>query len=162
MNVFSRALPILAFAGALFLAVTAASHSPSEHKDGTRKEGTHTEKPQMKDPHAGHEEAMKAQHERMANFKHAADMMADGIIHSHAKMVLEGAEQLDRSLTGHENDMPHKNRDRSGEFHRLYGELGKRTEHLKAAAKAGDLPKSAVAYGKILEVCSTCHRKFRD
>src|SRR3972149_6239454 len=74
----------------------------------------------------------------------------------------EGGEKLDRSLDGHEKDMPHKNRARVKEFHRLYVELGKRTGNLKAAIKADDLPRSAVAYGRILEICAACHRKFRD
>ncbi|MDH3237495.1 MAG: hypothetical protein OEM42_09615 [Deltaproteobacteria bacterium] len=48
------------------------------------------------------------------------------------------------------------------EFQWLYAELGKRTEDLKAAVKESDLPKSAVAYGRGLEICATCHKKFRD
>ncbi|NNG47104.1 MAG: cytochrome c, partial [Deltaproteobacteria bacterium] len=48
------------------------------------------------------------------------------------------------------------------EFQQLYGELGKRAENLKAAVETDDLPRSAVAYGRILEVCATCHVKFRD
>ena len=105
---------------------------------------------------------MKAQHERMANFKEAAEMLADAIIHNAPKLAHDGAEKLDRSLDGHEKDMPHKNRARVKEFHRLYVELGKRTGNLKAAIKADDLPRSAVAYGRILEICAACHRKFRD
>jgi cytochrome c556 len=58
--------------------------------------------------------------------------------------------------------MPHKNRDQVKEFHLLYGELGERTEKRKGAIEADDLPESAVAYERVLEVCATCHRKFRD
>ena len=112
--------------------------------------------------HSMSEEAMKAQHERMANFKEAADMLSNAIIHGSGKMAHEGAEKLEQSLKGHEGDMPHKNRSRAKEFSGLYVELGKRTEKLKAAIQADGLPKAAVAYGRILEVCASCHGKFRD
>jgi len=147
MTIFHRTLSIFAFAGILFFAAPAVCHGPAEHKEG---------------PHAGSEEAMKAQHDRMANFKEAAGMLSDAIIHNAPKLAQEGAEKLDRSLEGHERDFPHKNRSHVKEFHRLYVELGKRTEKLKSAIKADDLPRSAVAYGRILEICAACHRKFRD
>lgn len=147
MIIFHRTFPIFVLAGILFLAVPATSHGPAEHKEKT---------------HADHEVAMKTQHERMASFKEAAKMLADAIIHNAPKLARDGAEKLDRSLEGHEGDVPHKNRSRVKEFHRLYVELGKRTEKLKAAIRADDLPRSAVAYGRILEICATCHRKFRD
>jgi len=147
MTIFNRAVPMFAFTGILFFAAPAVCHGPAEHKEG---------------PHAGSEEAMKPQHERMANFKEAAGMLSDAIIHNAPKLAQEGAEKLDRSLEGHERDFPHKNRSHVKEFHRLYVELGKRTGNLKAAIKADDLPKSAVAYGRILEICAACHRKFRD
>src|SRR3989337_934253 len=85
--------------------------------------------------HSMSEEAMKAQHERMANFKEAADMLFNAIIHGSRKM-------------GHEQDMPHKSRSRAKEFHGLYVELGKRTENLKKAVREDNLPKAAVAYGR--------------
>jgi predicted DNA repair protein MutK len=107
-------------------------------------------------------DVMKAQHERMANFKEAADMMSNAIIHNAPQLAFDGAEKLEHSLTGHEGDMPHKNRSHVKEFHRLFVELGKRTEKLKAAIKEDDMPKSAVAFGQILEICATCHMKFRD
>lgn len=147
MILYSRAFPIFAFTVSLVLAVPAASHGPSEHKEGT---------------HTGTEETMKAQHERMANFKEAADMLSNAIIHGSGKMAHEGAEKLAQSLQGHERDIPHKNRSREKEFHGLFVELGKRTEKLKAEIRADDLPKSAVAYGRILETCAVCHGKFRD
>jgi cytochrome c556 len=148
MTIFQRAVPIFAFAGFLIFAAPAACHGSDEHKEAPH--------------HMGHKDAMKAQHERMGNFKEAADMISNGIIHDAPHLAQEGAEKLDRSLEGHEGDMPHKNRAHVKEFHRLFVELGKRTEKLKAAIKADDLPKSAVAYGRILEVCATCHKKFRD
>jgi hypothetical protein len=147
MTIFHRAIPIFVLAGILFLAVPATSHGPAEHME-------------KGDPESP--ETMKAQHDRMANFKEAAGMLSDAIIHNAPKLAQEGAEKLDRSLEGHERDFPHKNRSQVKEFHRLYVELGKRTEKLKSAIQADDLPRSAVAYGRILEICAACHRKFRD
>lgn len=112
---------------------------------------------------SGHgEAAMESQHERMAQFRKAAGTISDGIILSSGKMVSEGAEIIEKSLEGHEKAIPHKNRSREKEFHGLFAELGKRTEKLKAAIRANDLPKSAVAFGRILETCAACHGKFRD
>src|SRR4030067_1439335 len=105
---------------------------------------------------------MKAQHERMAIFKEAAEMVSNGIIYSVKNRAQDGAEKLGQSLEGHERDVSHKNRSHEKEFHRLYVELGKRTEKLKAAIQADDLPRSALAYGRILEICATRHRKFRE
>jgi cytochrome c556 len=151
-------LPLVSLALCFLLLPTyAACHGTEEHKEAPHrmenKEAPH---------HMENKDAMKAQHERMGNFKEATDMISNGIIHSAPHLAQEGAEKLDRSLTGHESDMPHKNSAQVKEFHQLYVELGKRTKQLKAAAKADELPKSAVAYGRILEVCATCHMKFRD
>lgn len=147
MNIPGGLLKVAGVAAMLWIAVAAASHGSSEHKGGA---------------HSGSEETMKAQHERMANFKEAADMISNGIIHGAGKMVLEGAEKIDLSLQGHERDIPHKNRSRAKEFHGLFVELGKRTERLQAAIRANDFPKSAVAFGRVLETCATCHGIFRD
>src|SRR3990170_2586627 len=130
MTIFHRAIPIFVLAGILFLAVPATSHGPAEHKEGT---------------HADHEVAMKSQHERMANFKEAAGMLSEGIIHNAPKLAQEGAEKLDRSLEGHEGDVPHKDRSRVKEFHRLYVELGKGGEKRNAASHAPPPPRAAVA-----------------
>ena len=148
MTIFQRAVPVFAFAGILTFAIPAACYGSEEHKEAPH--------------HMENKDAMKAQHERMANFKEAADMISNAIIHSAPQLAHDGAEKLNRALEGHESSMPHKNRSHVKEFHRLFVELGKRTENLKSAIKADDLPKSAVAYGRILEVCATCHRKFRD
>jgi len=134
-------------AAMLWVAAPAASHGPSGHGEA---------------PQPGSKDAMKAQHERMANFKKATDMLSYAIIHNAMEMAREGAETLGRSLAGHEQDVPHKKRSQAKEFHGLYLELGKRTENLKKAIRADDLPKAAVTYGRILETCATCHRIFRD
>ena len=112
--------------------------------------------------HADNEETMKAQHARMARFKSAARILHEGIIFGNAKMAEEGASQLLASLEGHGKDLPHKNRSRIKEFHGLHIELGKRTENLRAAVRANDLPRAAIAYGRVLEICASCHRRFRD
>jgi cytochrome c556 len=148
MMTVHRAVPMLALAGILFQPLPAKTHGPPEKGVTTR--------------HGAREEAMKAQHERMTDFKEAADMLSNAIIHSATKLAREGTEKLGQSLEGHERDVPHKNLSDIKEFQGLYGELGKRAENLKAAIEADDLPRSAVAYGRILEVCVTCHGKFRD
>jgi len=152
MTIFHRAFPVSAIVAILFFAVPAPCHGPAEHKEGSPGEGLHTQG----------EKAMKSQHERMANFQQAAEMLSNAIIHGIVKLASDGAEKLERSLEGHEKDMPHKNRAHVKEFRGLYAELGRRTEKLKGAVKADDLPRSAVEYGRILEVCAACHRKFRD
>jgi len=147
MKFSSGLLAVAGVAAMLWIAVPAASHGPGGHAKPVTGSG---------------DDAMKAQHERMVNFEKAADMLSDAIIHGAGKMALDAAEMLETSLQGHERDIPHKNRSREKEFHGLFVELGKRTEKLKAASRADDLPKAAVAYGRILETCATCHRKFRD
>ncbi|MBK5095592.1 MAG: cytochrome c [Deltaproteobacteria bacterium] len=143
-----RILSLVSLAVCLFLRFPVACYGSGEHKEAPH--------------HMENKDAMKAQHERMANFKEAADMISNAIIHSAPQLAHDGAEKLNRALEGHESSMPHKNRSHVKEFHRLFVELGKRTEKLKSAIKADDLPKSAVAYGRILEICATCHMKFRD
>ena len=108
------------------------------------------------------EAAMQAQHERMENFRSAAQTLCDAIIRNDSRMTMEGTEQLRKSLEGHEKDVPHKNRQHAKEFHALYVELGKRTEKMKAAIRSNDLSKAAASYGQVLAVCAACHKKFRD
>lgn len=106
--------------------------------------------------------AMKAQHERMANFGSAAQTLLDAILRNDSRMAAAGTERLRTSLVGHEKDVPHKNRQRSKEYHALYVELGKRTEKMRASIRENDLSKAAVSYGQILSVCASCHKIFRD
>ena len=105
---------------------------------------------------------MQAQHERMENFRRAAQTLYDAIIRNDSRMAVESTEQLRKSLEGHEKDVPHQNRQRAKEFHALYVELGKRTEKMNAAIRLNDLSKAAVSYGQVLAVCAACHKKFRD
>lgn len=116
-----------------------------------------------KESSSGHDDtAMKAQHERMSRFYETMRALSDTIIHGDVKAAGNAAGLLDRHIKGHEKDIPHKNLARSKEFHGLYVEMEKRTKTLESALKAGSLPKAGVAYGRILEVCASCHGKFRD
>jgi cytochrome c556 len=90
------------------------------------------------------------------------ELISDAIIRSDGKGAAEGAEKMALSIKGHEKDMPHKNRARAKEFHGLFLVLEKRTAALKAAILGNDIPKAGAAYGKVLETCASCHRKFRD
>lgn len=131
----------------LILPLSLSAHGPS----GNHKEAAEHD-----------EEAMRAQHERMGNFREAMQNLSEAIVLSNVKIARESAEQLASSIKGHEKDAPHKNVAKAKEFHGLYVEMEKRAKGLQATLKAGDLPKAGIAYGRILEVCATCHRKFRD
>lgn len=131
------------------LSVPAGGHGPAPHKEAPH-------------PPSGGDEAMKAQHERMVRFQEAARKLTEALILSDRKSADDAAALLIRSLAGHEHDIPHKNSSRSKEFHSLFVELGKRTEALRADLSAGKFPKAAGSYGRTLEVCATCHMKFRD
>lgn len=136
---------IIAFAAA---PLASPAHGPSEDHKATVAE---------------HDEvAMKAQHERMGRFKEAMERIAEAIILSDGKGAAEGADKLALSIKGHEKDTPHKNRARAKEFHGLFVAQEKRTAALKAAILANDMPRAGSAYGKVLETCAACHRKFRD
>ncbi len=113
-------------------------------------------------PSMGGEAAMKGQHERMARFGEAAGKLTEAIVRSDRRGAEDAATLLIRSLAGHEHDVPHKNASRSKEFHALFIELGKRTEALRGLLAAGRLAPAAESYGRVLEVCVSCHAKFRD
>lgn len=113
-------------------------------------------------PHVDGNKAMEFQHRRMAAFRSAAMTLAEAIINNDAKKAQEGSAQLLASLEGHEKDVPHKNRHRAREFHGLYVVLGNKTRDMQSAIRAGDIPKTAAEYGKVLGVCAGCHRIFRD
>ncbi len=111
----------------------------------------------------GHvEAAMKAQHERMGRFLEAMQGIANAIILSDLKSARDGADKLAGSLKGSRNDMPHKNQGHRKEFQGLYDGLGRRIAALQAALKTGDPARGGTAYGRVLEACAACHRRFRD
>ncbi len=124
----------------------------------------HEHAPGKEAPHApmGGEEAMRSQHERMARFREAATALTEAFVRSDREAALDAATLLIRSLAGHERDIPHKNASRSKEFHALFTELGKRTEALRGLLAAGRLARAAESYGRVLEVCVSCHAIFRD
>jgi cytochrome c556 len=126
----------------------AAAHGPSGHHETAAA--------------AQGEEAMKAQHERMGNFEEAMVALGEAVIHGNKTGAGEHASRLTEALRGHEKDVPHKNVSRTKEFQALYGELQKRTARLAGDAKTGNLQKTSLAYGRVLEVCASCHAKFRD
>lgn len=108
------------------------------------------------------EQAMKAQHERMGKFRTAMVALGEAVIHGNKAAAGEQASRLTDALRGHEKDIPHKNVSRTREFQEFYGELRKRTAKLAADAGTGNLQKTSLAYGRVLEVCASCHAKFRD
>lgn len=115
--------------------------------------------------HGGHgpaSGAMAAQHERMAHFSEAARSLTDAFILGNVGLAGESAEKLEKSIVGHETDMPHKRRAAAREFHGLYIELGKRVGRLRADIRARKLSAAAASYGRILASCVECHGKFRD
>ena len=105
---------------------------------------------------------MKAQHERMGNFEEAMLALGKSVLHGDKSDAEKHASRLTKALGGHEKDVPHKNVSQIKEFQAFYGELKKRTAKLAADAGSGNLPKTALSYGRVLEVCVSCHAKFRD
>ena len=151
MTKLSPYLILIAFFLLLSLPFPSAAHGPEGHSTD------------HKDMTAHHDEnAMKAQHERMGEFKISMQALPEAIIQGNRARVQDQANHLSEALRGHEKDMPHKNSSRVKEFQALYGELNKRVGRMAVDAKAPDLSKLALSYGKVLETCVNCHRKFRD
>ena len=73
-----------------------------------------------------------------------------------------GRTREENSLEELQTILQAESRCRAKEFHGLYVEMEKRAKGLQATLQAGDLPKAGIAYGRILEVCASCHGKFRD
>jgi hypothetical protein len=132
----------------LSIGLPVAAHGPSGHHETATA--------------AQDEEAMKTQHERMGNFEEAMVALGKAVIHGDKTDARKHASRLTEALGGHEKDVPHKNVSRIKEFQVFYGEMKKRTAKLAADAGTGNLQKTALAYGRVLEVCASCHAKFRD
>ena len=105
---------------------------------------------------------MKAQHERMGNFKAAMVALGETVIHADKTGAGKNARRLTEALGGHEKDVPHENVSRIREFQAFYGEMKKRAAKLAADTGTGNLQKTALSYGRVLEMCVSCHAKFRD
>jgi cytochrome c556 len=147
---FSSAFLVVAFLASGFPATgfPADAHGPSGHHEGA--------------PAAQDAEAMKAQHGRMGNFKAAMVALGEAVIHGNKTDAGKHASRLTEALGGHEKDVPHKNVSRIKEFQAFYGEMKKRAVKLAADAGTGNLQKTSLSYGRVLEVCASCHAKFRD
>jgi cytochrome c556 len=139
---------VFLFVASLAIGFPAAAHGPSGHHETAT---------------AAHdEEAMKNQHERMGNFRAAMVALGEAVIHGNKTGAGEQATRLTDALRGHEKDVPHKNTARIKEFKGFYAELKNRIDRLSVETRSGDFPKIAVAYGRVLETCASCHAKFRD
>lgn len=148
---FSRKMSRLAYflscLSCLAVVPHATAHDPAAHREN---------------PAAADEQAMKAQHERMENFKTAMSSLLEAVVDGNVSEARDQAARLMEALAGHEKDVPHKNSTRIQEFKGLYAELKKRIGKLSGAARSGGIPGVASAYGRVLETCAACHAKFRD
>ncbi|MDP2658747.1 MAG: hypothetical protein Q8O78_10080 [Candidatus Deferrimicrobium sp.] len=142
---YSSVFLVVAFLASGF---PAAAHGPSGHHETAT---------------AVHDEdAMKAQHGRMGKFEEAMVALGKAVIHGDKTEAGKHASRLTEALGGHEKDVPHKNVSRIKEFQAFYGEMNRRAVKLAADAGTGNLRKTALAYGRVLEACATCHTTFRD
>ncbi|TFG59730.1 MAG: hypothetical protein E4H29_03780 [Deltaproteobacteria bacterium] len=148
MNIPLAYRSVILVVASLAIGFPAAAHEPSGHHETAMA--------------AQDKDAMKAQHERMGNFKAAMVALGEAVIYGNKTGAGEHASRLTETLRGHEKDVPHKNVSRTKEFQAFYGELQKRAAKLAADAGAGNLQKTSLAYGRVLEACTSCHAKFRD
>jgi hypothetical protein len=132
----------------LAIGFPAAAHGPSGHHEPATASQI--------------EEAMKTQHERMGNFEEAMVALGKAVIHGDKTDAGKHASRITEALRGHEKDVPHKNISRIKEFQAFYGEMKKRTAKLVADAGTGNLQNTSLSYGRVLEVCTSCHAKFKD
>jgi len=88
--------------------------------------------------------------------------LGKAVIHGDKTDAGKNADRLAEALGGIEKDVPHKNISRIKDFQVLYGEMKKRVAKLAADAGTGNLQKASLSYGRVLEVCVSCHAKFRD
>ena len=148
MRILLKYSNLALFLASLAIGFPAAAHGPSGHHDTASA--------------AQDEEAMKAQHARMGNFKAAMVALGEAVIYGNKTGAGEHAKRLTETLRGHEKDVPHKNVSRTKEFQAFYEELTKRTAKLAADARTGHLQMTSLSYGRVLEACVSCHAKFRD
>ena len=148
MNTSHAYTSVFLVVASLAIGFPADAHGPSGHHETSAEAQT--------------EEAMKAQHERMGKFEEAMVALDIAVIHGDKADAGNHASQLTEALQGYEKDVPHKNVSRIKEIQALYGEMKKRTANLAADAGTGNLQKTSLSYGRVLEVCVSCHAKFRD
>lgn len=148
MNIPLAYSSVFLIVASLTFGFPAAAHGPSGHNEPATA--------------AQDEEAMKEQHARMGIFEEAMVALGKAVILGDKTGAGKQASRLTEALGGHEKDVPHKNVSRIKEFQAFYGEMMKRSAKLAADAGTGNLRKTALSYGKVLEVCASCHAKFRD
>ena len=148
MNISLAYTSVFLVGVSLAIGFPATAHGPSVHQDTATAERD--------------EKAMKAQHERMGYFEEAMTALGKALIHGDKIDAGDHASQLAEALRGHEKDVPHKNVSRIKEFQASYEEFRKRTAKLAADAGTGNLQKTSLSYGRVLEACVSCHAKFRD
>jgi cytochrome c556 len=98
----------------------------------------------------------------MRNFEEAMVALGKAVIHGDKTNAGKHASRLTEALRGHEKDVPHKNLSRVKDFQASFKEMRGRAETLAADAGTGNLQKTSLAYGRVLEECVSCHAKFRD
>jgi cytochrome c556 len=148
MNISLAYSSVFLIAASLAIGFPAAAHGPSGHHESATA--------------AQDEEAMNAQHERMGKFEEAMVAMDIAVIHGDKADAGKHASRLTEALQGYEKDVPHRNVSRIKEFRAFYGEMKKRTAKLAADAGTGNLQKTSLSYGKVLEACASCHAIFRN
>jgi cytochrome c556 len=148
MNTSLAYTSVFLVVASLAIGFPAAAHRPSGHHETVTA--------------AQNEDAMKTQHERMRNFEEAMVALGKAVIHGEKTDAGKHASRLTEALRDHEKDVPHKNVSRIKEFQALYGEMKKRAVKLAADAGTGNLQNTSLSYGRVLEVCTSCHAKFRD
>ena len=148
MNIPFAYTSVVLVVASLSFGFPTAAHEPSGHHEPATA--------------AQDEEAMKAQHARMGNFEEAMVALGKAVILGDKTGAGKQASRLTDALEGHEKDIPHKNGSRIKEFRAFYGEMKKRAAILADDAGTGNLRKTALSYGRVLEVCASCHAIFRN
>jgi hypothetical protein len=148
MNIPLAYSSVFLVVASLVIGFPAAAHGPSGHHEAATA--------------AQDEDSMKAQHARMGNFEEAMVALGKAVIRGDKPGAEKHASRLTEALGGHEKDVPHKNVSRIKEFRAFYGEMKKRAAKLAADAGTGNLQKTALSYGRVLEACASCHANFRD
>ncbi len=148
MNISLAYSSVLLVVATLTIGLPAAASGPSGHHETSMV--------------AQDEGAMKAQHARMRNLEEAMVSLGKAVILADKPGAGKYASRLTEALRGHEKDVPHKNVSRAKEFQAFFKELKGRAEKLATDARTGNLQKTSLAYGRVLEVCVSCHAKFRD
>ena len=148
MRISRRFFGVTLFLVFLAIGPPTYAHGPADHHDNSMA---------MADG-----QTMQAQHERMGKFKAAMSSLLEAVIDGNSSGARDQSARLMETLSGYEKDVPHKNAARIKEFKGFYAELKKRIDTLSGETRSGGTPKTAVAFGRVLESCAACHSRFRD